>query len=103
MQDSVFPVEWVLPADADPNSEAPLWGNAAAVVAASAEVLDPSGSPPDLEASGRGCLAGDEAGLGLVWLTPPAMDEDDEGRPVLLLVLLPATAVCTCVCDLVWF
>lgn len=62
----MFPVEWVLLADAEPNSEAPLWGNAAAVVAASAELLDPRGSPPDLAASGRGCLAGDEAGLGLV-------------------------------------
>ena len=98
MQDRAFPVEWVLLADADPCSEAPLWGNAAAVVAASAEVLDPRGSPPDLEARGRGCLAGDEAGLGLVWLMPPAMDEDEEGRPVLLLALLPATAVWICVC-----
>lgn len=99
MQDRVFPVEWVLLADADPSSEAPLWGNAAAVVAASAEVLDPRGSPPDLAVRGRGCLAGDEAGLGLVWLTP----EDEEGRPVFLLALLPATAVWTCVCVLGWF
>lgn len=89
----MFPVEWVLLADADPSSEAPLWGNAAAVVAASAEVLDPRGSPPDLEVRGRGCLAGEEAGLGLVWLTPPAMEKDEEARLVLLLVLLPAAAV----------
>lgn len=99
----MFPVEWVLLEDADPSSEAPLWGNAAAVVAASAEELEPSGSPPDLEVRGRGCLAGDEAGLGLVWLTPPAKDEDEEGRPVLLLLLLPATAVWICVCILGWF
>lgn len=79
--------------DADPSSEAPLWGNAAAVVAASAELLDPRGSPPDRAAGGRGCLAGDDAGLGLVWLTPPARDEDTDGRPVLLLALFPATAV----------
>lgn len=103
VQDRVFPVEWVLLADADPSSEAPLWGKAAAAVAASAEVLDPRGSPPDLEAKGRGCRAGDEAGLGLVWLTPPAMVEDEDGRPVLLLLLLPATAVWTCVCVLGWF
>lgn len=103
MQDRVFPVEWVLLADADPSSEAPLWGNAAAVVAASAEVLDPRGSPPDLEVRGRGCLAGDEAGLGLVWLTPPAMEKDELARLVLLLVLLPAAAVWACVWILGWF
>ena len=103
VQDRVFPVEWALLADADPSSEAPLWGNAAAAVAPSAEVLDPRGSPPDLEARGRGCLAGDEAGLGLVWLTPPAMDEDEEGRPELLLALLPATAVWIWDCVLGWF
>lgn len=103
VQDSVFPAEWLLLADADPSSDAPLCGNAAAVVAASAEELDPRGSPPDLEARGRGCLAGEEAGFGLVWLTPPAMDEDEEGRPVLLLALLPATAEWACDCALVWF
>lgn len=99
----MFPVEWVLFADADPSSEAPLWGKAAAVVAASAEVLDPRGSAPDLAVSGRGCLAGEEAGFGLVWLTPPAMEEDEEGRPVLLLALLAVTDVWTCVCILGWF
>lgn len=66
VQDRVFPVEWLLLAEAEPSSEAPLWGRAAAVVAASAEELEPSGSAPDLEARGRGCRAGDEAGLGLV-------------------------------------
>lgn len=80
-----------------------MWGNAAAVVAASAELLDPRGSPPDLAVGGRGCLAGEEAGLGLVWLTPPAMDEDEEGRPELLLVLLPATALWICDWILGWF
>lgn len=97
----MFPVEWVLPADADASSEAPLWGNAAAVVAASAELLDARGSPPDLAVRGRGCLAGDEAGLGLVWLTPPAMEED-EGTPALLLALLPATAVWACALGWLW-
>lgn len=96
----------MLPPDADPSSDAPPWGNAAAAVAASADVLDPRGSPPDRAARGRGCLAGDEAGLGLVWLTPPAMEEEEAGRPVLLLplLLLPATAVWTCGCVLgcVW-
>lgn len=90
-------------ADADPSSEAPLWGNAAAAVAASAEVLDPSGSPPDLAVRGRGCLAGDEAGLGLVWLTPPAMEKDAEDMLELLLVLLPAEEEWACVCVLGWF
>lgn len=106
VQDRVLPVDWLLLAVADPSSEAPLWGSAAAVVAASAEVLDPRGSPPDREARGRGCLAGDEAGLGLVWLTPPAMDDDDDdddGRPALLTAPLPATAVWSCVCGLGWF
>lgn len=87
--------------DAEPCSEAPLWGRAAAVVAASEELLDPMGSPPDLEARGRCCRAGDEAGFGLVWLTPPAMDEDD-GSPVFLLVLLPAAEVWTWVLDWFW-
>lgn len=103
VQDRVLPVEWVLLADADPSSEAPLWGNAAAVVAASAEVPDPRGSPPDLEGGGRGSLAGDEAGLGLVWLTPPAAAEDEEGMPAFLLALLPAPAVWTWGCILAWF
>lgn len=102
VQDRVFPAGCVLLEEADPCSEAPVWGNAAAVVAASDEVLDPMGSPPDLDARGRCCLAGDEAGFGLVWLTPPAIDEDEEGRPVLLLALLPATAVWTCVLDWFW-
>lgn len=66
MQDSVFPAAWGFTAEADPNSEAPLCGSAAAVVAASAEELDPRGSPPERAARGRGCLAGEDAGLGLV-------------------------------------
>lgn len=103
VQDRLFPAEWLLLADADASSEAPLWGNAAAaVVAASAEVLDPRGSPPDLAVRGRGCLAGDDAGLGLVWLTPPAMENDEEARLVLLLVLLPATTVWVCVLGWFW-
>lgn len=92
VQDSVFPAAWLLLADAEPSSEAPLWGKAGAVVAASADVPEPSGSPPERAARGRGCRAGDEAGLGLVWLTPPAITEAVRGRPVLLLPLLPATA-----------
>lgn len=102
MQDRLFPAEWLLLADADASSEAPLWGNAAAVVAASAEVLDPRGSPPDLAVRGRDCLAGDDAGLGLVWLTPPAMENDEEAKLVLLLVLLPATTVWVCVLGWFW-
>lgn len=101
VQDRVFPAGCVLLEDADPCSEAPVWGKAAAVVAASDEVLDPIGSPPDRDVRGRCCLAGDEAGFGLVWLTPPAK-EDDKGRPVLLLAMLPATEVCTCVLDWFW-
>jgi len=103
VQDRAFPVEWVLLADADPTSEAPLLGNAAAVVAASAEVLDPRGSPPDLEVRGRGCRAGDEAGFGLVWLTPPTIEKDEEVMLILLLALLLATAVWVCACVLAWF
>lgn len=100
----MLPVEWVLLTDADPSSEAPLWGSVAAVVAASAEELDPRDSPPDLEARGRGCLAGDEAGLGLVWLTPPARVEEDEDMPAApLLALLPDTEVCIWLCNLAWF
>lgn len=101
VQDSVFPVEWLLLADAEPSSDAPLWGKAGAAVAASADVLELSGSPPEREARGRGCRAGEEAGLGLVWLTPPAIAETVSGRPELLLP--PATAEWTCVWGLGWF
>lgn len=104
MQDRLFPAEWLLLADAEASSEAPVCGNAAAaVVAASAEALDPRGSTPDLAVRGRGCLAGDDAGLGLVWLTPPAMENDDEARFAFLLELLPDTTVWVCVCVLGWF
>lgn len=86
----MFPAGWVLLTDADPSSEAPLLGSAAAaVVAASAELLDPRGSAPDLAVGGRCCLAGDEAGLGLVWLTPPAMEKDEEDRGALFELLVP--------------
>ena len=97
------PVERVFPADADPSSDAPAWGSAAAVVAASELAPDPRASPPARAARGRGCLAGEDAGLGLVWLTPPAMEEEDGSPALFPPLLLPATAdECIWVCCLDW-